>query len=244
MTLTAATLAMGIGVVMGLLGGGGSILAVPALTLLLHFTPKEAVVISLSVVAIAATAGAIGSFIRGTLPLAVGLIVGVAATAGALIGGFAGAQLADVTQIRILGSVMLLAATLMFWHPVIDSSSPPRRAVPILLTLGFPLGILTGLIGVGGGFLIVPALVVVARLSMRDAVGASLVVMAMAALSGLAGYLGHTPLALSFLVPFALVAAAATVAGGMIAHHLPHQRMQQVFATALVVLGSYVLIRS
>lgn len=244
MTLTALTLAMGIGVVMGLLGGGGSILAVPALTLLLHFTPKEAVVISLSVVAIAATAGAIGSFIRGTLPLAVGLIVGVAATAGALIGGFAGAQLADVTQIRILGVVMLLAATLMFWHPVIDSSSPPQRAVPILLMLGFPLGILTGLIGVGGGFLIVPALVVVARLSMRDAVGASLVVMAMAALSGLAGYLGHTPLALSFLVPFALVAAAATVAGGMIAHHLPHQRMQQVFATALVVLGSYVLIRS
>ena len=107
MTLTALGLAIAIGIVMGLLGGGGSILAVPALTLLLHFTPKEAVVISLSVVAIAATAGAIGSFIRGTLPLAAGLIVGLAATAGALIGGFAGAQLADGTQLRILGVVML-----------------------------------------------------------------------------------------------------------------------------------------
>ena len=110
--------------------------------------------------------------------------------------------------------------------------------------LGFPLGILTGLIGVGGGFLIVPALVIVARLPMREAAGASLVVMTMAAVSGLAGYLGHTPLALSFIVPFALVAAAGTIAGGMVAHRLPQHRLQQVFATALVVLGSYVLIRS
>lgn len=244
MTLLAVAMAIVIGGVMGLLGGGGSIIAVPALTLLLHFTPKEAVVISLSVVAIAATAGAIGSFIRGILPLAAGLIVGLAATAGALIGGFAGAQLADVTQLRILGVVMLVAAILMFWHPVIDAAPATKRSAPILLLLGFPLGILTGLIGVGGGFLIVPALVVVARLTMRDAVGASLVVMAMAAWSGLAGYLGHTPLALSFIVPFALVAATATIGSGMVAHHLPHHRMQQVFATALIVLGSYVLIRS
>ncbi len=67
MTLTALSLALAIGVVMGLLGGGGSILAVPALTMLLHFAPKEAVVISLSMVAMAASAGALGSFYRGTL---------------------------------------------------------------------------------------------------------------------------------------------------------------------------------
>lgn len=237
-------LAIAIGVVMGLLGGGGSILAVPALTLLLHFTPKEAVVISLSMVAIAATAGAIGSFIRGTLPLAAGLVVGLAATVGALAGGFAGAHLADATQLRMLGVVMLVAATLMFWHPVTGTMPAERRSLPVLLLLGLPLGVLTGLIGVGGGFLIVPALVIVARLPMREAAGASLVVMAMAATSGLAGYLGHTPLALSFIVPFALVAALGTIAGGMLAHRLPQHRLQQVFATTLVVLGSYVLIRS
>jgi uncharacterized membrane protein YfcA len=244
MTLMALALAIAIGVVMGLLGGGGSIIAVPALTMLLHFTPKEAVVISLSVVAIAAAAGAVGSFIRGTLPLAAGLIVGLAATGGALLGGFAGAQLADATQLRMLGVVMLLAAMLMLWRPVTDAAPVPRRSTPVLLLLGFPLGVFTGLIGVGGGFLVVPALVIVARLPMREAAGASLVVMAMAAVSGLAGYLGHTPLALSFIVPFALVAAIGTIAGGLVAHHLPQQRLQQVFATALVVLGSYVLIRS
>lgn len=244
MTLTAAMLAIAIGMVLGVLGGGGSILAVPALTMILHFAPKEAVVISLSMVAIAASTGAVGAFMRGTLPLAAGLIVGLAATVGAFIGGFAGARLADATQLRMLGIVMLVAATLMFRRPVTHSSPAARRSLPVLLLVGFPLGMLTGLIGVGGGFLIVPALVIVARLPMREAAGASLVVIAMAAASGLAGYLGHTPLALSFVIPFAMTAAVGTVAGGWIAHRLPRHRLRQVFAVTLVVLGSYVLIRS
>lgn len=244
MTPTAAVLAMAIGLVLGVLGGGGSILAVPALTMLLHFPQKEAVVISLSMVAIAASAGAAGAFMRGTLPLRAGLVVGLAATVGAFIGGFAGARLADATQLRLLGIVMLVAATLMFRRPVMHSSTAAPRSVPVLLLVGFPLGMLTGLIGVGGGFLIVPALVIVARLPMREAAGASLVVITMAAASGLAGYLGNTPVALSFVIPFATTAAAATMAGGWVAHRLPQHRLQQVFAGTLVVLGSYVLIRS
>jgi uncharacterized membrane protein YfcA len=244
MTLLAGILATAIGLVLGLLGGGGSILAVPALTMVLHFTPKEAVVISLAMVAVAAFAGAVGAFVRGTLPLAAGLTVGIAATAGAVIGGFAGAHLADTTQLRMLGIVMLVAATLMIWRPVAHTAPPPRRSLAVMLMLGFPLGMLTGLIGVGGGFLIVPALVIVAGLPMREAAGASLVVIAMAAASGLTGYLGNTPLALSFVIPFALLAAAGTLAGGAIAHRLPQHRLRQVFAGTLVVLGSYVLIRS
>ena len=244
MTPLALILAIAIGMVLGLLGGGGSILAVPALTMLLHFTPKEAVVISLSMVAVAAFAGAVGAFVRGTLPLATGLTVGIAATAGAVVGGFAGARLSDATQLRMLGIVMLVAATLMFWRPVTHSAPAEQRSLPVMLVLGFPLGMLTGLIGVGGGFLIVPALVIVARLPMREAAGASLVVITMAAASGLTGYLGNTPLALSFIIPFALLAAAGTLTGGAIAHRLPQQRLQQVFAATLVVLGSYVLIRS
>ncbi len=79
---------------------------------------------------------------------------------------------------------------------------------------------------------------------MREAAGASLIVITMAAVSGLTGYLGNTPLALSFIIPFALLAAAGTIAGGWIAHRLPQQRLQQVFAAVLVVLGTYVLIRT
>ena len=244
MTPLALILAIAIGFVLGLLGAGGSILAVPALTILLHFTPKEAVVISLSMVAVAAFAGAVGAFVRGTLPLATGLTVGIAATAGAVGGGFAGADLAAATQLRMLGIVMLVAAALMLRRPVIPTAPTERRPLAVMLLLGFPLGMLTGLIGVGGGFLIVPALVILAGLPMLEAAGASLVVITMAAASGLIGYLGNTPLALSFIIPFALLAAAGTLAGGAIAHRLPQRRLQQVFAATLVVLGSYVLISS
>ena len=244
MTPLAVILATTIGLVLGLLGGGGSILAVPALTMLLHFRAKEAVVISLSMVAIAASAGAVGAFVRGTLPLAAGLVVGLAATVGAFIGGFAGARLADATQLRMLGVVMLVAAALMIWRPAAGRPPGERHSLAVMLLLGLPLGMLTGLIGVGGGFLIVPALVIVAGLPMREAAGASLIVITMAAVSGLTGDLGNTPLALSFIIPFALLAAAGTIAGGWIAHRLPQQRLQQVFAAVLVVLGTYVLIRT
>lgn len=139
---------------------------------------------------------------------------------------------------------MLVAATLMLWRPAAGAVPAARRAAPVLLAIGFPLGILTGLIGVGGGFLIVPALVLGAGLPMREAAGASLVVIAMAAVSGLAGYVGRTPLNLPFIVPFALVAAGATLAGGMVGHRLPQRRLQQVFAAVLVVLALWVLLRS
>lgn len=244
MSSVAFTLAAVIGLVMGMLGGGGSIIAVPALTGLLHFSPKEAVVISLAVVGIAAAAGAVGSFARGTLPLVTGLVVGLAATVGAYFGSFLGARLADATQLRVLGVVMLVAAAIMFRRPTIHDPSAGRRSLPVLLLLGLPLGILTGLVGVGGGFLIVPALVIVARVPMREATGASLVVITMAAASGLAGYIGRTPLVLSFILPFAFVAAVGALAGGTIAHHLPQRRLQQGFAVALVALASYVLVQS
>ncbi len=243
MSAIAFVLAAVIGLVMGMLGGGGSIIAVPALTGLLHFSPKEAVVISLAVVGIAAAAGAVGSLVRGTLPLVAGLVVGLAATVGAYFGGFLGARLADATQLRVLGVVMLVAAAIIFRRPVIHETSAGRRSLPVLMLLGLPLGILTGLVGVGGGFLIVPALIIVARIPMREAAGASLVVITMAAASGLAGYIGRTPLVLSFILPFAFVAAVGALAGGMIAHRLPQRRLQQAFAVALVALASYVLIQ-
>jgi uncharacterized membrane protein YfcA len=145
---------------------------------------------------------------------------------------------------RVLGATMLTAALLMLWTPVKAAVSTDRRSLPVLLLLGLPLGVLTGLVGVGGGFLIVPALVIVARLPMREATGASLVVMTMAAVAGLAGYIGRTPLSLPFIVPFALVAATGTIAGGVIAHRLPQRHLQRAFAVTLVLLASYVLIRS
>lgn len=244
MTLLATTLALLIGLSMGLLGGGGSIIAVPALTFLLHFPPKDAVVTSLAIVGAAAATGAISAWLRGVLPFTLAAVVGTAATAGAYLGAIAGARIADQTQLMILASIMFVAAFVL-WRKAGDAASgPPRTAWLMLSALGVSVGMITGLVGVGGGFLIVPALVIGVRLPIRQAAAASLFVIALAAFAAIPGYLGRVTLDWSFIGPFAAVAACGVLAGGLAAQYLPQRRLQQAFAAALIVLGSYVLARA
>jgi len=242
-TFTAVALALAIGLAMGILGGGGSIIAVPAFTFLLHLPPKDAVVTSLAVVGLAASAGAIGGFLRGVMPIAVAMTVGLSATLGAYAGAVAGARISDHAQLAILAAVMFVAAIALWREP----GSTPARVVLAskgrLAVLGLSVGALTGLVGVGGGFLVVPALAIGARLPMQEAAAASLFVIALAAFSGLAGYLGHATLAWGFILPFAAIAAAGTLGGATIALRLPQRRLQQAFAVSLVLLGSYVLVQ-
>lgn len=250
MTPSAAALALVIGVAMGLLGGGGSLVAVPAFTFFLHFPPKDAIVTSLAVVGLAAAAGAIGGFVRGVVPVRVAVTVGASATVGALAGSAAGARISDRLQLSILAGVMFIAAFALLWQLDGDGARPERlhsgdssALGRTLMLLGLSTGALTGLVGVGGGFLIVPALVIGAGLTMQQAAAASLFVIALAAFAGLAGYFGTATPAWSFILPFAAVAAAGTIAGGVVAYRLPQRRLQQAFAICLVILGSFVLVR-
>ena len=243
MTVTAAALALAIGVGMGMLGGGGSIVAVPVFTFLLDFPPKDAIVTSLAVVGLAAAAGAIGAFARKAVPVSVALTVGAAATAGAYVGALGGARLDDRTQLGILGSVMFVAAFALWQRPRSDTPHGARVTTPILALLGVTTGSLTGLVGVGGGFLMVPALVLGAGLPMQQAAGASLFVIALAAFSGLTGYIGRAHVAWSFVLPFGAIAAAGTLAGARIAARLPHHVLRRAFAIALVIIGTYVFAR-
>lgn len=243
MTVTAVALAVAIGMAMGILGGGGSIIAVPAFTFLLHLPPKDAVVTSLAVVGLAASVGAIGGLVRGVVPMAVALTVGGAATLGAYAGAMAGARISDHAQLATLAAVMFGAAIALWRQPgdtVLRVVNPSKA---LLAVLGLAIGMLTGLVGVGGGFLIVPALVIGAGLPMQEAAAVSLFVIALAAFSGLAGYLGHATPAWEFILPFAAIAAAGTLAGATIAFRLPQRRLQQAFAVSLVLLGTYVLVQ-
>ncbi|MGH9221589.1 MAG: sulfite exporter TauE/SafE family protein [Vicinamibacterales bacterium] len=243
MTITAAALALAIGTTIGLLGGGGSLVAVPAFTFLLQLPPKDAVVTSLAVVGVASAAGAVSGFIRGAIPVAVALIVGMSAAAGALAGGVAGARLSDQTQMAILGMVMLIAALALWRQPRVARAEHASASRSALAVIGVSVGVLTGLVGVGGGFLIVPALVVGAGLPIREAAASSLFVIALAAFAGLVGYAGETAIAWPFILPIAAVAAAGTIAGGLVAWRLPQRRLQQAFALSLVALASFVFTR-
>ena len=243
MTFTAVALALAIGMAMGILGGGGSIIAVPAFSFLLHLPPKDAIVTSLAVVGLASSVGAIGGVVRGVVPIALALTVGLSATLGAYGGAMAGVRISDHAQLSILAVVMFAAAIALWREQGGTVARGTHASKGLLAALGLAIGVLTGLVGVGGGFLIVPALVIGAGLPMQEAAAASLLVIALAALSGLAGYLGRATPAWEFILPLAAIAAAGTLAGGIIALRLPQRRLQQAFAVSLVLLGSYVLVQ-
>lgn len=246
MTALAIALAAAIGFTMGLLGGGGSIIVVPALTYLMGFDTKSAVVTSLAVVGLAAAAGALASFSRGTLPVLPAVIVGLTTMIGAYGGARIGALLADATQMAILAAVMIAAGAGMAYQSLraSESQAPSVAARPVLLgATGIGLGVVTGMVGVGGGFLIVPALVIAGGLQMRDAASASLLAIALGTAAGLAGYAGRVPLAWGFVLPFAAVAALGTIMGGLVAHRVPHRLLQRIFASAVITIAVYILTR-
>lgn len=244
MTPAAIGLAVLIGGLMGLLGGGGSIVAVPAFTFLLGLPAKQAVVTSLAVVGFAAAVGAARGLIHGVVPAPLALTVGGAAIVGSFGGSLAGTRISDQLQLRILAVVMVAAAIAIWRQPDVPVVRGDQPHPWLLAAIGLSTGVLTGIAGVGGGFLIVPALVVAAGLTMQQAAAASMFVIALAAFSALAGYFTAATFAWSFIMPLAAIAAAATIAGARLASGLPQQHLQRAFAVCLVVIGSWVWVRA
>ena len=207
MLLLGLALAALIGRSLGMLGGGGSILTVPVLVYVLGFAAKPAIAMSLPVVGITSLVGATMHWRLGNVRIVTALIFGVVAMIGAFAGARAAAFVSGRTQLSILAVVMLLSAISMLRSgqtPDAASTQSPRYSVLMPIALG--VGMLTGLIGIGGGFLVVPALVLLARVPMREAVGTSLLVITMNAGAGFLGYLGTVEIDWGFLAGFSAVA--------------------------------------
>jgi uncharacterized membrane protein YfcA len=243
MTIAAMVLALVIGSLVGLMGGGGSIVAVPALTLVLGLETKDAIVTSLIVIGFSALAGTAGAWARGVLRFRIGATVGISAMAGAAAGAVAGARLPDHWQLTILAVIMFVAAALLWREPsrpVAAFAAAPSR----LIVIGLGVGALTGLVGVGGGFLMVPALVAMAGLTMTEAGGASLLAMVLSTAAAVPAYAYAAPPNWEFIAPFAMIAAVAALAGGAVAVRMPQRLLQHAFASILVILGSYLLLKA
>jgi uncharacterized membrane protein YfcA len=144
---------------------------------------------------------------------------------------------------------MLLAAWFMFRPgPVGEaphaSTAAHRMPLGLIVAEGMAVGVLTGLVGVGGGFLIVPALVLLGRVPMKEAVGTSLLVIAMKSAAGFAGYWGQVEVRWGFLALFTAVAVAGILAGTRLVRHVPQQALQRAFAVFLLVMGSFILFQN
>jgi hypothetical protein len=233
-----------IGLALGTLGGGGSILTVPVFVYVLGFDPKLAIAMSLPVVGAAALIGVVSHWRAGNVQLQTAAIFGSVAMVGSYTGARASVWFSARTQLLILGTVMVVAAVSMLRNAAQDAhpredSGPPHPA--LLLAVGLGVGLLTGLIGIGGGFLIVPALVILGRVPMKAAVGTSLLVIALNATSGYLGHHGREIVPWEFVVRFTAVAVVGILAGTALVHHIPSRQLKRAFAFLLIVIGALIL---
>lgn len=235
-----------IGLSLGLLGGGGSILTVPVFVYILGFDAKESIAMALVVVATTSLVGALMHGREGHVNLRVAALFGAVAVVGAYAGGRLARHLTGTQQLTIFALVMLTAAAVMLRGRGSANAVPERaRGMSSVFSAaqGLVVGILTGLVGVGGGFLIVPALVW-SGLAMPDAVGTSLVVISMNSVAGFLGHLEHLEIA---WLPVALVTGGTIpgIATGTYAMRFVSQPvLRRGFAVLLLGLAAYMLYES
>ena len=223
-----------IGFLLSVLGAGGSILLLPLLVSGAALPTREAVPLSLLVVMVLAMAN-LGPYMRrGQFALRPALILGVPALAGSWLGGswVKAGLIPESVQLGVFSAAALVASWLLTRGQRSDAAAKPRPA--LLAIQGVLVGLLTGIAGVGGGFAIVPALVLLAGLPMQLASGTSLLLIAVNALVAL-GALGHWPAqSLPLMLPLLAGGALGAVVGQRLAPHLSDRRLRQGFSILLI----------
>lgn len=233
--------ALAIGVALGLLGSGGSILTVPILVYLLGHGEKAAIAESLAIVGTIAIAGA-GAKSR-EVRWGRAAVFGVPGIGGAYAGAQIGALISGVAQLTILAVVMLVASVVMIVREDAKESARPARPL-VLVVAGVVVGLLTGLVGVGGGFLIVPALVAFAGLSIHAAASTSLAVIALNCAAGFAKSIHVLPsggVDFGVVAMFAGVGIVGALGGQAFGSRLSQRSLRRAFAGFLVALGLFIL---
>lgn len=244
---------VGVGVSLGLLGGGGSILAVPVLVHVLGLPAGIAVPMSLPVVGAASAAGALARWRSGQLRLGMAAAFAAAAMGASFAAARLGVGIPDRPRLVLFTTVMLVAAALMWRRsrrpapaePEAETEVAPPGALslPRLVPAALAVGALTGLVGVGGGFLIVPALVGVLGLPMPQATATSLAVIALNTVAASAGWWGQVELDLRLTALVTVAALAGMAIGTRLAPRFGNRALSQGFAVLLLVVAGFMLLK-
>ncbi len=255
MSLTAILAGLVTGLVLGIFGSGGSIVTTPALLYLLQVEPKSAIAMSLGIVAVTASIAAIQHWRAGNVNMKVTAVFGLFG----VVGTYAGARLGVITPVVIQLTLFALVMYAAAWK-MLKPSRPHRsvgaavvehgevctsgKCMAHIAMHGVVVGVLTGLVGVGGGFLIVPALVLLSGLPMKQAVGTSLAIVSLKSVAGFAGYTGEVPVDYGLMGIFTAVAIVGSVAGTHLAHRLSPEMLKRAFAVFLIFVASYILLNN
>ncbi|MDQ3038017.1 MAG: sulfite exporter TauE/SafE family protein [Myxococcota bacterium] len=240
-------LAVLVGVSLGLLGGGGSILTVPILVYVLGLGTHEAIATSLLVVGVTSVAALVPHARGGRVRWRTGLLFGATSMLGAYGAGRVAHLVPGIVLLLAFGAMMLVTAVAMMRRKREPApATSPRQAADRLWLLaivleGLAVGAVTGLVGAGGGFLVVPALVLLGGLSMRDAVGTSLLVIAMKSSAALAGYLGSTTIDLGLAAMVTAAAVVGSFGGAALAARVRQDLLRRGFAWFVVVMAVFLL---
>jgi hypothetical protein len=244
-------LGFGVGTVLGLLGGGGSILAVPIFLYVFGVPAKAAIAMSLAVVFLASLVGFLSHWRQGTVHLRVALPF----AACTMLSAYATARLThlvpEAAQLGLFAAFALTSAVAMLRDSLRNGATRDEEEqvadgatftwIVGLEALG--VGALTALIGAGGGFLIVPALVYLAKVPLKRAVGSSLLIIALNTLSGFLGYVGLVPIDWPLVLSFGGVAALGAAVGTRLNRRVAQRHLKLGFALLILALGAYLILR-
>ncbi|MGE0631948.1 MAG: sulfite exporter TauE/SafE family protein [Pseudobdellovibrionaceae bacterium] len=252
-----ASFAMGI--TLGLMGGGGSILTVPIMVYLFSISPTVATGYSLFVVGMTALIGSVMYIRKGDIDIKVGLafaipsVIGVTASRGLIIPKIpevildtSGLTLTKEILIMATFAVLMIAASYSMIKKKNERKpmeAPPLIRVVLIALEGFVIGLIAGFVGAGGGFLIIPALVLLAGLSMRVAIGTSLMIIAAQSLLGFVGDVSRGIIVdWTLLGVVASIAAIGIVIGSAIAHKIKESNLKTAFGWFVLIMGAFILI--
>jgi len=244
MLVLGLVLSLVIGLSLGLLGGGGSIVTVPVLHYALGLGVHEAIAGSLIVVAMTSSVALIPHARAGRVQWRTGLAFGAASMASAFAGGRLGALIPGTVLISAFALAMVAAGVAMLLRSRGPRGSPVCGHVrlPRVLGVGLGVGLVTGVLGAGGGFVIVPALTLFGGLAMCDAIGTSLLVIAMNAVAGVAGGALHTHVDTKTVVAVTALAVLGSLAGARVGRRVPAHHLQRVFGGFVIAVAAAILL--
>jgi len=241
--------ALAIGITLGLLGSGGSVITVPVLVFILQRPEKPAIAESLVIVGIVALIGSIPYMLRSQVQWSSVLFFGLPGMLGACIGGCGPYFISGNTQLTFFACVILVVGVVMLFNQAIfDKLTIIHRSVWLTMVEGFFIGCLMGFLGIGGGFLIVPSLIMLCNLSIPFAVGTSLIIIAMNSFTGFLGQLYflnllHLSVDWEMICFVSLAGIAGSLSGGWLSAYIPQVYIRKVFGIGVLSLGVYILAR-
>jgi len=246
-----------IGVVLGLLGGGGSILSIPILVYLFGVDPVMASAYSLFIVGMTSLTGAVRKYRRQLVNLKTGVLFGIPSIVGTFLTRlfvvpaipnivFHAGDVEVTRRMLILGVfaiLMVLASIPMIRDSKEVTSENKRFRIALVIIEGMIIGFLTGLVGAGGGFLIIPALVFLTGLRFKTAVGTSLFIIAINSLTGFAGDLLNHDMNWTLLLTITSLAVFGIIVGSRLSGRIPGTYLRKAFGWFTLVTGSYIILR-